>query len=146
MKNKNHIFRIAARVTLVFLVIIFALPKQICATGKNDKKVKWEKSKTGLGSLMALSKDRGVMEADYAKETKSYNALKEALEKGDLERGLTNEEIIKKFGKAVVVLPEGSEGMERWVYKASEFSYFKGAKVYLFFNSQGELESWELAE
>ena len=146
MKNKKGVFFTVLSRILFFLVIGIFLYAEVCAAKEKEKKVKWVKSKTGISSLMTLSKDRGAMEADYKKETKNYEAVREAIDKGALTKGMSGDEVSKKYGDAIMILSEADGGKTRWVYKLAAVNYFSGSKVYLFFNSTGELESWETVD
>ena len=100
-------------------------------------------SKYGLKNLMQLSKDRGEMVKELNAETKSYDNIKKALDHGLLEKDSTEAEIRKKYGDPVITLHENRTEDVKWVYKPGTVSYFDEQKIYLVFNAEGKLVSWE---
>ena len=113
---------------------------------QKEGKVRWVRSRTGVSSLMAMSKDRGVMVRDLKSETKNYNNMAKALEEGRLTQGQKAEDIMKRYGKPVVELPYREGDLTRWVYKPYETTFFEGPKISLFFDAQGGLTRWERRE
>jgi len=127
-----------------FIVLVF-LPGVLEAeeTSAKKKKVKWVKSKTGLKSLITYSKDRNAMVKEYKKETSKYQKVKKAVSEERLEVGETTEDISKKYGDPIVIVSESGGDLLRWVYKPSKDSFFKGEKIYLFFDQFGRLMDWQ---
>ncbi|MFC1570754.1 hypothetical protein ACFL4E_03115 [Candidatus Omnitrophota bacterium] len=107
------------------------------------KKVKWVKSKTGIKSLMTFAKDRNAMIKEYGRETANYKEIKSAVDNGHLEVGDDAQKIAKRYGDPVVVVPESEGDITRWVYKPGDETYFKGSKVYLFFDQTERLMDWQ---
>ncbi|MFA6636863.1 MAG: hypothetical protein WCV56_07180 [Candidatus Omnitrophota bacterium] len=145
MKTETPVFLSGAGKALFVLLLIMILSTETYASGENGKRIRWVRSKTGLSSLMTLSKDRDAMAAEYRDETRNYESIRKDLDAGLLSKGMRDKEIIKKYGKAVIVIPESENGTVRWVYKPGEADHSKGPKVYLFFGFDGILESWKTA-
>ena len=107
------------------------------------KKVKYVKSKDGLGTLMAMSGDRGKMIREFNNDTKSFEKISKAMNASRIKKGDTAKEIKKKYGEPVVIVPEDESGtLSRWVYKPGTGSFFEGNKAYLIFDQEGRLESF----
>lgn len=116
------------------------------AKDPKTKRVKYTKSKGGLKSLIELSKDRGNMIREYNEETKVYDKLIRAIDRGLLDEGLNGEDIRKKYGDPVVVVDGDSPGDKKWVYKPGSSSFFEKEKIYLIFNADDILLRWETPE
>ena len=127
----------------IFLVIMSLFAASICEA---KDKVRWEKSNTGVGSLMDLSKDRGNMVKEYDKETDRYEKVKAAIEGNELEKGETSSNVARVYGEPVIVLKDPSGEFQQWVYKPGDKTFLDGEKLYLVFDSEEKLESWEVVQ
>ncbi len=113
-------------------------------TRTREKKVKWVKTKTGLNSLIQLSKDRNTMEKEYAQETRNYEKLRDAVEGEYLKEGMPVAAVERKFGKPVVAFPGEGGGTTNRVYKPGDESFLDGGKkIYLIFDDNGSLVKWQ---
>ncbi len=130
---------------LVLLWVCVVIPADVSAAAKKEKKIKWVKSPTGVASLMTLSKDREDMVREYKRETARYEFLKKSIDEGRISKGMDAASVKKDFGEAVVVVPGEKEGTERWVYKSSSATYFKGPRIYLSF-SEEKLSDWSVLD
>ena len=92
----------------------------------------------GLGTLIEVGKSQKEMQKALEGETRTFNDLKEALEKGELDKALTGDEILKKYGEPVLISDEGL-GKEKWMYKPGSSDHFTGTKIYLYFDEAGNL-------
>ncbi|RKY27647.1 MAG: hypothetical protein DRP61_03705 [Candidatus Omnitrophota bacterium] len=99
-------------------------------------------SLSSLKPLIELGKSDKLKEKTLKEETENFLKIKEAIEKGELKKGLSKEEFLKDYPPPVVVIPEGN--LERWVYKRGESSWFSSDKIYLFFDSEYILEDWQI--
>ncbi|NQT32172.1 MAG: hypothetical protein HQ594_00690 [Candidatus Omnitrophica bacterium] len=95
-----------------------------------------------LDTLIEVDESQKKMGKELKYETASYERIKKAVSAGVLTEGLDAVRIQKKYGSAVVVLSE-EDGSSKWVYKPARESFFTGEKVYLIFNEDDELVSWE---
>ena len=116
-----------------------------CLVGQSaEAKEKWVKSKTGLSSLIQLGKDRAAMEKEYSSETKSYDALKKAVDRGDLKEGMAAKDVRRKFGEPVVEFSDKKTDTAKWVYKPGTENFLDGAdKIYLIFDANNSLVEWK---
>jgi hypothetical protein len=143
MRSKKHFFWNGTCGLFLSLVVILYTSADVFADVYKNKKIKWVKSKTGLKSLMTLSKDTGKMESELKEETKSYESVKKAMDEGLLEKGMASSEVSSKYGEPVLVISDQDGKLTRWVYKPSQATYFSGPKVYLFFDPDDGLQKWE---
>jgi len=93
----------------------------------------------GLSTLANVGKSQDAMQRALNKETKSFEKIKKAIEKGTIKKGDRKDTIRKHYGEPVVILPD-KQYAEKWVYKPGYASWFNGIKIYLFFDSNNELE------
>lgn len=132
---------------VIFAAAVFVFLTTGCAEARQKEgKARWVRSKTGLSSLMSLSKDRGAMVRELNDETKNYDNVVSALNDGVLKEGQKAQDIIKKYGEPVVRLPYRNGELTRWVYKPYQETFFQGAKVSLFFDTRGDLVRWRKRE
>ncbi|MDP8299022.1 MAG: hypothetical protein P9L88_03885 [Candidatus Tantalella remota] len=115
----------------------------VCAE-KAKKKVKWVKSKTGLKSLIMLSKDRGDMVQSYKKETERHRKLKKAIDHHELKVGEHASKILKKYGPPVITYKEEGGTREKWAYKPGKETFLNTEKVYLIFDENETLLEWDV--
>jgi len=99
-------------------------------------------SLSSLKPLIELGKSCKLKEKALKKETENFLRIKEAIERGELKKGLSKKEFLKDYPIPVVVIPEDNQ--ERWVYKRGESSWFSSDKIYLFFNSEHILQDWQI--
>ncbi len=126
-----------------FFLSMWALGSLAAEEEAGKEKVKWVKSKTGVKSLMTFAKDRDAMIKEYGEETSDYGKIKSAIDNGHLEVGEEAERIAKKYGDPIVAIEESGGDIVRWVYKPGDETYFKGSKVYLFFDQTERLMDWQ---
>ena len=93
----------------------------------------------GLDTLIEVGRGQAEIQKSYAGETRIYNDVKEAVEDGEIKKGQGADEIRRKYGEPVVNIPDMETGMDKWIYKPAKSSFFKGEKIYLFFDSTGVL-------
>ena len=91
-----------------------------------------------LSTLIAIGESQESMQKALDKETKVYNSIKRALEKGKIKKGDSGDKIRKRYGEPVVILADKNYA-EKWVYKPGYADWFNGVKIYLFFNDEKEL-------
>ena len=92
----------------------------------------------GLSTLIEVGKSQAAMEKELKKETKTFQAIKNAVESGGIKKGQSQKFIEKKYGEPVIILKEKG-GVEKWLYKPGNVSHFGGIKIYLFFNTDKKL-------
>jgi len=94
----------------------------------------------GLDSLVEVARSQGKIQEEYSKETRVFESVKKAIDKGVIKKGQPKDEIAKKYGQPVVVVPEYGIDREKWVYKPSSSTFFDGIKIYLFFDKDNKLD------
>jgi hypothetical protein len=88
---------------------------------------------TGLKASM----DRMAREREA--EGDNYQRAKEFIQGPEITEGLSKDDIIKQCGNPAAKADNGS----RWAYKPPTSTFFKGEKIYFFFNGDGKLNDWE---
>ena len=127
------------RIIVIALLTVMVLP--LVAFG--EEKVKYEKVPGATEALIKVGKSQAEMMQVAREETRNYEKIRNAIHNGRLEENQIAQDIEKKYGKPVVILPARKGSLERWVYKPAEVSFFSGQKIYLFFNENMELVRWE---
>lgn len=94
----------------------------------------------GLDSLMEVGRSMADINAAMDKETKAFNAVKAAVDSGDIKKGLSQDEIRSRYGEPVIANDDSSTNREKWAYKPADSSFFKGVRIYLFFDDKGILD------
>jgi len=101
-----------------------------------------------LGMLMRIAKEQQQMDRILNKETATYNLVKNAVDKEEIDVGQSQASIIEKYGMPVVAIRK-KDSLERWVYKLSYASHFDKTKIYLFFDNDkilSKIESFQISE
>jgi len=99
-----------------------------------------------LGELMEIARAQKDAQAAYVMETKTYERVKSAAEKGAIRKGQAKRDIKNRCGEPVVSITDSTTGREKWIYKPASSSFFSGAKIYLYFDKDGNLDEIETAE
>ncbi|MBU0548896.1 MAG: hypothetical protein KKH80_00565 [Candidatus Omnitrophica bacterium] len=96
---------------------------------------------SGIRNLARLGGNDQLKEKALQEETANFLKVKDYIDNKKMEAGLNAKSCIRKFGKPVVITsyPEG----EKWIYKQSSVDWIGGEKIYLFFDAQKYLTSWE---
>jgi len=81
------------------------------------------------------------MEKELRKETRTYEKLRRYIELEKLTLGFESGFIERKVGLPVIQFQE--ENGQKWVYKPATSSWFDEDKIYLYFNEDNKLQSWE---
>ena len=94
----------------------------------------------GLDTLIEIGKGQGEMQKALDEETKAFTRVKNAIETGAVSKGQAKAAIEDRYGEPVVITQDSATKREKWVYKPSASSFFKGIKVYLFFDANNMLD------
>ena len=94
-----------------------------------------------LGTLLELKKEDERLSQTLEQEAKNFDTLHKAIVTHEIIRGVSRDLIKNKAGEPVIIYPE-KEG-EKWVYKKAGGNWLKGPKIYLFFNSTGEVSDYQ---
>ncbi|MCK4518813.1 MAG: hypothetical protein KAU12_01715 [Candidatus Omnitrophica bacterium] len=97
----------------------------------------------GLMRLIKVGKSQEGFQKELAKETESFEAVKEAIGRGEIKKSQSRDFIRELCGGPVVVIYEENDE-EKWVYKPGYATFFDNNKVYLFFDKEGLLKNYEI--
>ena len=93
----------------------------------------------GLGTLMQVGKSMDDVQRAYDKETDTYNRVREAIDKDEIKKGLTQAAVLK-YGEPVVIVTEAIRKRQIWVYRPGTTDLLKKPKIRLFFDDNGALD------
>lgn len=150
MRRKNKIKK--------FIILILGVALAVCiasditaarerpgtkkrSTERKSRKKK-EKTRIGLGRMMAIAKNEGDLAQALNRETANYRKVKKAVDHDKLKKGQFASKIKDKYGEPVIILSEEKGNLEKWVYKPGRASFFDEKKVYLIFDSDERLVEW----
>ncbi len=92
----------------------------------------------GLDTLIEVGESQKAIAKEQEQETKSFEAVKRAIESGKIKEGQPKGSIRDGYGEPVIVTREAGN-REKWVYMPAASTFFKGVKVYLFFDESDRL-------
>ena len=101
---------------------------------------------TSIGGLMDIARAQKDAQVAYAKETKTFTRIKEAIDKGTIKKGQSKKDIETRYGDPVVSISEYGTGREKWIYKPAKSSFFVGIKAYLYFDKDNNLDEIKVVE
>jgi len=140
MRRKNKIKKFI--ILILGLALAACIASDITAARERSGTKKKEKTRIGLGRMMAIAKNEGDMAQELNKETANYRKVKKAVDHDDLKKGQFTSKIKDKYGVPVIILSEEKGNLEKWVYKPGRASFFDEKKVYLIFDSDERLVEW----
>lgn len=94
-----------------------------------------------LRLLVKLGQNDKLKQQTIKQETENFRKIKDYINSNKIEKGMSSELAVKKFGKPILVLSDS--GAEKWSYKPSDADWIGGEKIYLFFNNEDKLFDWE---
>lgn len=100
----------------------------------------------GLGTLIEVGKAQTDIQRAYDEETKSYERVRRDVENGSIKKGDSKKDFLREYGKPVVMMQDKEKNREKWVYKPASSSFFKGARINVFFNADGAIDEIAKAE
>ena len=100
----------------------------------------------GLANLMELGKAQAVMQKQYERETKAFEAVEKAIVSGAIKKGQGKDSILARYGEPVVMVCDLDGKHEDWIYKPADSSFFKGIRATLFFTAEGVLDEAKIEE
>jgi len=93
----------------------------------------------GLDTLIDVARSQGEIQKGYSGETRNFEQVKKGVDSGAIQKGQSKEDVIRHYGEPVVTLQDTVTNREKWVYKPATSDYFKGIKIYLFFDKADKL-------
>jgi hypothetical protein len=100
----------------------------------------------GLGELRAIASSQADAQNAYKEETKTFEHVKAAIDRGVIKKGQTKKEIKNLYGEPVVNTIESETGRDKWRYKPAKSSFFAGTKAYLYFDKDNKLDEIKVVE
>ena len=100
----------------------------------------------GLGELRQIAASQADAQRAYAEETRAFERVKAAIDRGDIKKGITKKEFESRYGGPVVNTVDSNTGREKWIYKPAKSSFFSGIKAYLYFDRDNKLDEIKIAE
>jgi len=91
-------------------------------------------------TLIELGKEEKGKDETLAREERSFQKIKRAIQRHRLKIGISSQKVTGRFGEPVLMHSEGGE--QRWIYKARKGKWFNSPKVYLFFDETDHLKRW----
>ena len=92
-----------------------------------------------IRKLKGLADSMDSMEAQGKKDGINYQKADAFLSGSDISNGLTGSDLVKICGEPVAKADNGS----RWVYKPPTSTFFKGEKIYFYFDKDQKLIAWD---
>ena len=99
-----------------------------------------------MGELMEIARAQKDAQATYVGETKAFERVKAAIEKGAITKGQPKKEIGNRYGEPVVSIIDSSTKREKWIYKPAKSSFFEGIKICLYFDKDDKLDEIKIVE
>ena len=100
-----------------------------------------------LLTLKAISDNRDLQHKFVKKQDKNFSALLVAIKDNSIQKFTAKKQFLKQFGPPVIAHPDVWDGKpcELWLYRYA-VKYLSSEKVYLYFDEQENLLSWERVE
>lgn len=119
------------RYIIILVLMIFLQPVSGCAEG--------------VGTLIQVGKSMDQIQRSYDKQTAAYDRVKEAIDKGEIKKDVTQEAVLK-IGEPVVVVSEVLSKRQVWVYSPGTTDLLNKPKIRLFFDKDGTLDEVSVLE
>ena len=92
-----------------------------------------------LVKLKAIGDSLTLMDKESEEENINYQKAQDFINSQDIKEGVSSDFVLKECGEPVAK----ADNNTRWVYKPSSSTFFKGEKVYLYFDKDNSLKGWE---
>ncbi len=89
--------------------------------------------------LKNLGANRTLMQKSIEKNDYLFQRLKQDIENNVINPGVMKSDILSRYGKPVLE----KDGCKTWLYRLS-LDFFENEKIYLYFDSNNGLISWEI--
>jgi len=94
----------------------------------------------GIATLKDVGRSMADINREMERETKAFGRVKSAVDRGDIMKGTPKADIMRRYGEPVIANDDSATGREKWVYKPASSTFFKGIKIYLYFDAIGNLD------
>ncbi|MBP7055736.1 MAG: hypothetical protein KBB52_02650 [Candidatus Omnitrophica bacterium] len=94
----------------------------------------------GIQTLIAAGKNMGDIQKALNEENDRYERVKAGIESGRLKKGSGKDDIISEYGEPVIENMDNIKKREKLVYMPATSSFFKGPKIYLYFDANNILD------
>lgn len=99
----------------------------------------------GLDTLIAVARSQGEIQKEYSEETRNFERVRENIDDGTVKIGQSKDEVRRRSGEPVVSLRDSMTNREKWVYKPAKSDFFKGIKIYIFFDKNDNVDEIKVA-
>ena len=100
----------------------------------------------GLGTLMDIAQSQDLIKRQYEQETRAFEKVKNAIERGDIKKGQAKDYILSKYGRPVVAVKDLDGKREDLIYKPASSSFFDGVRATLIFTEEGVLDDTRIED
>ncbi len=100
----------------------------------------------GISSLAEVGKSMADINAAMDEETKTFDRVKAAVESGAIRKGVSKADIKAQYGEPVIKNDDSATGREKWAYKSATSTFFKGIRIYLYFDDKGALDEVKIVK
>ncbi|MBU4377176.1 MAG: hypothetical protein KKD29_06880 [Candidatus Omnitrophica bacterium] len=99
-----------------------------------------------MKKLMEVGASQTEIAKSLRQETKSYDAVKKAINSGAIKEGMTADTIRKKYGGPIIEVYDKKRDITKWLYMPASSNHFGGEKLYIHIDSDNKVKGWELIE
>lgn len=120
---------------ILFFILFFSFFSSGCAVMRYSE---------GINTLKELSASGSEINEYLIAQEEKFLLLRDKVLSGQLEKGISKELFIKKYGDPVTRSPEDqNSGKEVMLYRHPT-GFFDSDRIYAVFDEEDSLESWEL--
>lgn len=95
----------------------------------------------GLDTLIEVGRGQAAIQRAYYEETRTYEGVKRAVDRGDIKKGQTKKEIKDEYGDPVVDFYDFITKRNEWIYKPANSDFLgAGIKICLYFDKDDKLD------
>jgi hypothetical protein len=100
----------------------------------------------GLGTLVEVGKDLAETQKAWAEQTQAFERVKQGVDSGAIRKGQSKSAISGNYGEPVITTLDKRTNREEWVYMPASSTFFKGVKIYLYFDKNDALDEIKAVE
>jgi len=94
-----------------------------------------------METLVDQARQEDLKDQALRQEENNYQSIHRAIQSGQIEKGMTQDEISSRHGTPVVKIPRPNGGV-KWLYKPSSSGWFNAPRVAIHFDKSGRVHSW----